>query len=239
VPTFPRIVVPGCPHHILNRGNRKAAVFNDDSDRLVYLRLLRDASKSYSLFVWTYSLMPNHVHIIGVPEQEKTLAKTMKEAHGEYSSYFNKKYGLVGHAWQGRFKSIPMEEAHSRNAVRYVELNPVRAGFVRRAEDYLWSGAAAHCGLREDSLLSEECPLIKDVRNWSEWLKVDNPIGFNELIRQHTRTGRPFGSNEFIAELEVKTGRKLLPQKRGRPAQAENQKGKPEDIPPECGKLFR
>jgi putative transposase len=159
--------------------------------------------------------MPNHVHIIGVPEKEDSLAKTVREAHACYSSFFNKKYGLVGHLWQGRFKSVPMAENHSRNAVRYVELNPVRAGLVKRAEDYLWSGAAGHCGLRDDPLLSKDCPLINDVKNWSEWLKLDNPIGFNESIRRHTRTGRPLGSDEFIANLELRTGRKLLPKKRG------------------------
>jgi putative transposase len=159
--------------------------------------------------------MPNHIHIIGVPEREDSLAKLMKECHGSYSSYFNKKYGFVGHCWQGRFKSIPMQESHSWNAVRYVELNPVRAGLVRRAEDYPWSGAAGHCGLRDDSLLSRDCPLIKEIWNWAEWLTLDSPIGFNELIRQHTRTGRPFGSNEFIAALENQTGRRLLPRKRG------------------------
>jgi putative transposase len=200
---------------------------------------LNDASALYRLSVWTYSLMPNHVHIIGVPEREDSLARMMKESHGSYSSYFNKKYGLVGHSWQGRFKSIPMEESHSWNAVRYVELNPVRAGLVKRAEDYLWSGAAGHCGLRDDSLLSKDCPLIKEITNWSEWLTLDSPIGFHELIRQHTRTGRPLGSNEFIASLESQTGRKLLPQKRGPRLKANPGDEQSINSSPSVGNLFR
>ena len=107
-----RIVLPGCPHHVLNRGNRKEIIFGDDSDRLVYLRLMRDACKKYRTFIWSYSLMGNHVHHIAVPEREDSLAKTVKEAHGEYTTYFNFKYGFVGHAWQDRFKSFPMDEAH-------------------------------------------------------------------------------------------------------------------------------
>jgi putative transposase len=164
--------------------------------------------------------MDNHIHIVAVPEHEDSFGKAIRDAHGEYSRYFNSKYGLVGHVWQGRFKSIAMEERHAWNACRYVELNPVRAGMVRRAEDYAWSSAAAHCGLREDSLLSSDSPLVKEIPNWSEWLSVDNPIGFDKLIREHTRTGRPMGSNAFIRRLESQTGRTLFPQKRGRPSQA-------------------
>ena len=212
---FGRVVVPGSPHHVLQRGNRKENVFYDDSDRLVYLRLARDACELHRVFVWTYTLMDNHVHIIAVPERNDSLGKAMKAAHGEYSSYFNTKYGLVGHVWQGRFKSFVMEESHCWNAIRYVELNPVRAGMIVRAEDYLWSSAAAHCGLRGDILLSGDCPLVKEIRNWSEWLKIDNPVGADDLIRRHTRTGRPLGSELFLSGLEILTGRKLLPQKRG------------------------
>jgi putative transposase len=164
--------------------------------------------------------MDNHVHIIGVPALKDSLAKTIRESHSQYSSYFNKKFGLVGHTWQGRFKSIPMEESHAWNAVRYVELNPVRAGIVHRAEDYLWSGAAGHCGLRDDELLSKDCPLLKEITNWSQWVNGESPIGFDDLIRSHTRTGRPLGSQEYITALELQTGRKLCPGKVGRPVKA-------------------
>ena len=105
------------------------------SDHLVYLRLMRDACEKYRTLIWTYKLMDNHVHHIAVPEHEDSLHRTIKVAHGDYTSYFNTKYGMVGHAWQGRFKSFPMEEAHCWNAIRYVERNPVRAGMVDKAED--------------------------------------------------------------------------------------------------------
>jgi putative transposase len=212
---FVRIVVPGCPHHLVHRGNRKANVFRDDSDRLVYLRLMRDACKEHRTFIWGYTLMDNHVHHVAVPEHEESLGKTIQAAHGEYSKYFNIKYGLVGHAWQARFKSSPMEWAHCRNAMRYVERNPVRAGLVERAEDYLWSSAAAHCGLRDDLLLSGECPLVLEIANWSAWLSDPDNEAEQEIIRRQTQIGRPLGSNIFLRELEQKTGRKLLPQKRG------------------------
>jgi len=176
---------------------------------------MRDACKAHRTFIWSYSLMDNHVHHIAVPEREDSLAKTIKEAHGDYSKYFNTKYAVVGHAWQAHFKSFPMDWDYCRNAIRYVERNPVRAGMVKHAEDYLWSSAAAHCGLRDDPLLSGECPLVADIVDWAEWLRSPEDEAIETAIRRHTRTGRPLGPKEFVLLLEQQTGRKLLPQKRG------------------------
>jgi putative transposase len=159
--------------------------------------------------------MENHVHQIAVPEAEDSFAKTIRDAHGEYSKYFNAKYGLVGHVWQGRFNSFPMDWDYCLNAIRYVERNPVRAGLVRRAEDYLWSSAAAHCRLRDDLLLSGECPVMAEIADWSEWLGGGEIQNADENIRCHTRTGRPLGPQSFVRRLEQQTGRKLFPQKRG------------------------
>jgi putative transposase len=204
----------------------------------VYLRLIRTASESHGTSIYEYTLMPNHVHHIMVPARKDSLSKTIKEAHEEYTRYLNTKYGLVGHAWQGRFKSFPMDWEHYVNAVRYVLQNPVRAGFVLRAEDYLWSSAAARCGLRDDSLITNH-PLVNEIPNWSEWLKIEDSKA-NDLIRRHTRTGRPLGPDEFLRRLENQTGRKLLPQKRGRrphrklPAVSENE----ENQNPEIRALF-
>src|ERR1051326_2177767 len=171
---FPRVVMPGRPHHVLQRGNRKSNVCGNVSDRLVYLRLLRNACESHGTSIWEYTLMDNHVHHIMVPERVDSLAKTIKEAHAEYSRYINTKYDLVGHVWQGRFKSFPMDWDHYVNVVRYVLRNPVRAGLVARAEDIFWSSAAARCGLREDLLISNDHPLAAEILNWSEWLHTED-----------------------------------------------------------------
>ena len=106
--------------------------------------------------------------------------------------------------------------------MRYVERNPVRAGIVTRAEDYPWSSAAAHCALREDMLLSGNCPIVAEIRNWSEWLRSEDSNATDDVIRRHSRTGRPLGSESFIGGIELQTGRKLLPQKRGPRSQATN-----------------
>ncbi len=202
-----RVTVPCCPHHVVQRGNRKLNVFKDDSDRLVYLRLMRDACRVHHVDVWGYSLMDNHVHLVQVPEQEDSISRAIQDAHGKFARYVNAKYDLVGHAWHGRFKSAPMDEWHCWNAIRYVERNPVRAGLVKRAEEYLWSSAAAHCGLRDDMLLSGDCPLVHEIRNWSEWLQIEDDK-MDSLIRRQTLLGQPIGSKEFISRLKRQNGRK-------------------------------
>jgi putative transposase len=159
--------------------------------------------------------MDNHVHFVAVPIREDSLHKTIKVAHGDYTSYFNRKYGFVGHAWQGRFKSFPMDEAYCGNAIRYTERNPVRAGIVRRAEAYLWSSAAAHCRLRDDLLLSDECPLTRAISNWSEWVNIPSAESDDQALRAHASTGQPLGPNEFIVRIGKHIGRDLLPKKRG------------------------
>jgi REP-associated tyrosine transposase len=163
---------------------------------------MHDACTMHHVDVWGYSLMDNHVHLVQVPEQEDSLSRVIQDAHSAYTRYINAKYHLIGHAWQGRFKSAPMDEWHCWNAIRYVERNPVRAGLVKRAEDYLWSSAAAHCGLRDDILLSGDCPLVREIRNWSEWLSIEDDR-MESLIRRHTRVGKPIGSNEFISRLKT------------------------------------
>jgi len=217
MPSSIRCAVPGYPHHIRQRGVRKQPLFYDDSDYLVYLRSLKDACAKHDFRVRTYSLMTNHIHVIGVPKTETSLSKTLHAAHTNYSQYFNAKYGFIGHAWKGKPEYSAMDEEHMWNAVRYVERNPVRARMVERAEDYLWSSAAAHCGLRDDILLSDDFPPPGVIADWSGWLKIEHTEEDLMAIRKHLSTGRPWGSPEFIQQLEALTGRSLQLRKVGRP----------------------
>jgi len=129
-----------------------------------------------------------------------------------------------------------MDWDYCRNAIRYVERNPVRAGMVKRAEDYLWSSAAAHCGLRDDLLLSGECPLVAELVDWGEWLRSPEDEAIQNAIRRHTRTGRPLGPKEFLLRLEQQTGRKLLPQKRGPKVKSSPPEGKVSEEAPSSEK---
>lgn len=210
-----RIVVPGFAHHVTQRGNRRADVFETDDDRDAYLHFLTKYADKHGLEVWAYCLMTNHVHLVAVPEREDSLAKALRDAHTVYAMRFNTRTRLTGHVWQGRFYSCPMDETHLWAAVRYVERNPVRAGLVSRAEDYPWSSAPAHCGLRHDGVLSKEFPPAGVVADWAEWLESEDDADVQRL-RTCTRVGRPCGTAPFVARLESLLGRVLAPQPRGR-----------------------
>ena len=98
----------------------------------------------YRVQVWAYCLMPNHVHLIAVPASSDGLRGAIGEAHRRYTTVINRREGWRGHLWQGRFASYVMDDRYTLAAARYVELNPVRAGLVARAEDYPCSSARAH-----------------------------------------------------------------------------------------------
>ncbi|MEM6460524.1 MAG: transposase [Pseudomonadota bacterium] len=131
-----RIVVPGLPHHVTQRGNRRERTFFEDGDYALYLDLLAESSARAHSQIWAYCLMPNHVHIVVVSSDEDGLRRTFADLHRRYTGYINARARVTGHLWQGRYGSVVMDEGHLLNAVRYVTLNPVRAGPVTRARDW-------------------------------------------------------------------------------------------------------
>ena len=127
-----RVVVPGEPHHITQRGNNRQDVFFTDEDRRFYLETLKERSERYGVKILGYCLMTNHVHLVAVPRAAESLSKGIGGTHLQYARYVNRLHGRSGHLWQGRFFSIPLDAAHAVFAVRYVERNPVRARMVRK-----------------------------------------------------------------------------------------------------------
>jgi putative transposase len=203
MPRRRRIVVPGMPHHITQRGNRRMNVFVDAEDRRVFLRMLRENSKRYSLHNYSYCLMTNHVHLISIPEQVSSLSYTMRDVLGAYASYFNQRHGLSGRLWQGRFYSAVLDETHFWAASRYVERNPVRAGMAELAEAYEWSSAAAHCGLKADGLIIPLPVIPGFIGDWRIWINREDDPHDIKKIRNTTKTGFPCGSSEFVKRLET------------------------------------
>jgi putative transposase len=231
-----RIVVPGYPHHVTQRGNRRADVFETEDDRHAYLRFLKKYGERHGLDIWAYCLMTNHIHLVAVPEREESLARALRDAHTVYAMRFNTRTRMSGHVWQGRFYSCVLDETHLWAAVRYVERNPVRAGMVEQAEDHPWSSARSHCGLgltpsfaesskrntgsvpfeAQDALLSKEFPPPGVIEDWAGWLRVEDDPDAVDRIRRQTGTGRPCGGSRFVVQLENLLGRLLRPAKRGR-----------------------
>ena len=214
MPRMARVVIEHLPHHVTQRGNRRAGIFFSEEDRRRYLRLFRHYSQRYALRALAFCLMHNHVHWVVIPDREPALAETFRDAHAKYAEGLNHTTGKPGHLFQGRFFSTPLDDEHLWAAVRYVQRNPVRAGMVARAEDYPWSSAAAHCGLHDDPLLAPDFPPHGVINDWREWLRVEDEQQ-SRAIRCQTFTGRPCGSEGFVRSLEVLTGRILRPQKPG------------------------
>ncbi len=166
--------------------------------------------------IWAYCLMPNHVHLIAIPDKEDSLAKAIGEAHRRYTRHINFRKGWRGHLWQGRFASYPMDEVYLMAAVRYVELNPVKARLVSKSEHWDYSSAASHVYGKEDALLSKS-PLLREmIDDWKEFLRVTPSEQDIKMLQQHERTGHPLGSDGFLTRLEKSIGRLLKPKKPGR-----------------------
>ena len=210
-----RIVVPGYPHHITQRGNRHGNIFETDGDREAYLRFLGKYAAQHGLSLWAYCLMTNHVHLVAVPGEEHSLGHGLRDTHTVYAMYFNSRTSLSGHVWQGRFYSCPLDDTHLWAAVRYVERNPVTAGLVEHAADYRWSSAAVHCGVRYDALLSGEFPPSGVITDWLAWLAQPEEEELVARIRKETSTGRPCGDAAFLDQIETQLNRSVRPQKRG------------------------
>ena len=211
---IPRIVVPGIPHHVTQRGNRRQDVFFSDDDYRTYKALLGEWSEKAGLAIWAYCLMPNHVHLICVPKTEDGLRAGIAEAHRRYTRHINARHEWVGHLWQERFHSYPMDEAHLHAAARYVELNPVTAGLVDAARDWPWSSARAHLDGEDDGLVKAG-PLLERFGDWHAYLARSLDPEMAEALERHQRTGRPLGDEAFVERLEAATGRSLKPARRG------------------------
>jgi len=210
-----RLVVPGYPHHVTQRGARKLKTFFSDSDYKMYIDLLAKGCKKAGVEVWAYCLMPNHAHLVAVPERRDSLACLFRQAHRAYTLAINVREGWQGHLWQERFHSFVMDENYLLATVRYVELNPVRAGLCSKPEDWTWSSYAAHyCG-KNDKLVAVE-PMLRRIHQWREFVRSDDQDAERfEILRSRSRTGRPAGSEAFIDKLERATGRCLRRRKPG------------------------
>lgn len=214
-----RVVAAGAPHHVTQRGNRRQQVFFGDDDYRAYLALLAEGCRAARVEVWGYCLMPNHVHLILTPADEDGLRAALSEAHRRYSSRVNSREGWRGYLWQGRFASAPMDESHLLACARYVELNPVRARLAAQAEAWPWSSARAHLAGRDDAVV-RVAPLLARAPDWAAFLAAGLGEAEHQEIQRAERTGRPLGSDGFLAELEAQLGRTLAKQKPGRKARA-------------------
>jgi putative transposase len=223
---LPRLVVPNQPHHILQSGNDRQAIFRDANDSMAFLGWLREAARQFKVAIHAYVLMPTHLHLLASPSDSTGLARMMQWVGRHYVPYFNARYQRVGTLWQGRYKATVIDsEQYFLICSRYIELHPVRAGIVVNPAEYPWSSFAHHVGSRSDPLITDH-PLYWALGN----TPFDREAAYKTLMDQGltpaqvgvlneaTLTGWPLGSDKFKALLAKQVKRRVSPAKRGRPA---------------------
>lgn len=225
---LPRLTVAGLPHHVIQRGNNRQAIFLDEADCTRYLSDLDELGDRFGLALHGYVLMPNHVHLLATPRETQSLARVMQALGRRYVRYFNDRHRRTGSLWEGRYRSTVVEsERYLLACMRYIDLNPVRAGLVAEPAPYRWSSHAHHVGLRVDPLITEHAvywglgntPFERQLAYRTLFEHTQDP-GEVEAIRFATHRGWALGENRFAGELEAVAGRRARPVRPGRPRKA-------------------
>jgi putative transposase len=209
-----RVVIPGLPHHVTQRGNGGARTFFGDDDYARYRDLLAASCRAAGVDIWAWCLMPNHVHLILTPSDPDGLRRALSRVHRTYAGVIQARRKRSGHFWQGRFGAVPMDEEYLAAALRYVSLNPVRARLVARAQDWKWSSTRAHLRGRDDGLTALK-PVKQIIPDFAGLLGSVPEQDLFDRLRAAESIGRPLGSERFMARIERLTGRILKPGKRG------------------------
>jgi len=221
---LPRLVIPNQPHHIIQRGNDRQTIFRDNDDFQTFLDWLREAAKQYQVAVHAYVLMSNHLHLLATPNDEVGLAKMMQWVGRHYVPYFNHKYQRSGTLWQGRFKtSVIDSERYFMVCSRYIELNPVRAGIAHNPVEYHWSSYQHHIGLRTDPLITDHSlywalgntPFEREASYKALTEQGISPTELEQM--RYSFKGWVIGSDQFKAQLEKQSSRRVTPAPKGRP----------------------
>ena len=220
-----RFVLPGTPHHVTQRGNGRQQTFFSDVDYAAYRDLLAEHCAAHDVAVWSWVLMPNHVHLILVPSHADGLRAALSRVHRAYAGRIHAREKRTGHFWQGRFGCVAMDEPHLLAALRYVALNPVRARLAQQARDWRWSSVHALLDPARDDGLTDTAPVLERVPDFAALLASGEDEAATRALRRSETTGRPIGSSAFLERVEALLGRDPRPAKRGprtRPTKSED-----------------
>ncbi len=224
----PRIAVPGYPHHIIQRGNNRQAIFADAEDYQRLLDALREHATANQVAVHAYVLMSNHLHLLVTPQTTEGMSRTMQALGRGYVRHFNRRHGRSGTLWEGRYRSTLIEaERYLLACMVYIDLNPVRAGMVAAPADYPWSSHAHHVGLRSDPLVTPH-PLYWAMGNtpfareqaYAQLVDAGLSATQQAELRHAVHSGWALGSADFIEDLQRRTARRMARATAGRPAKA-------------------
>ena len=222
---LPRYFIKGVPLHIILRGNNRELIFGNEEDFRFFKEALHDAAKGHGLAIHAYVFMTNHIHLLASPDTEKSVPKMMQSVGRRYVQHFNFSYKRTGTLWEGRYRATIVDaENYLFECMRYIELNPVRAGMVRHPRDYPWSSYRANGEGRADSLVNPHAlyqSLAKEENQrrsaYRELVKAPMDAELLDEIRDSTNKGWALGSGRFQEKVERLTERRTMPLPKGRP----------------------
>ncbi len=210
-----RIVIPDTPHHIMQRSMEGAQIFTAKEDFQTYCEILKEQCANAGVMVLAYCLMPDQIHLLLMPKNEKALSSAIGETHRQFTNYRNDRQDDKGTFFQNRFYSYPMDESCMLKAASFIEKLPVMAMIAPKAENYIWSSAATHVKGRPDRVMDHK-PLLHIIPDWESFIYLDMPKEEMDSIQSHLSTGRPRGSDTFLDAVEEMIGRPVRAGKRGR-----------------------
>lgn len=222
---LPRLTLPGYPHHVIQRGNNRQAIFSAAADYQTLLDLLDENAHKFDVAIHAYVLMGNHFHLLVTPQTVDGLPQMMQAVGRRYVRYFNDAQKRSGTLWEGRYKSTLIQtDRYLLACMAYIDLNPVRAGLVPQARDYPWSSHGHYTGQRVDKLITPH-PLY--------WALGNTPFAreaaYAELVQSGINSvqqaaltdaalrGWALGEPDFVADLQKRTGRRVIKGTAGRP----------------------
>lgn len=222
---LPRYFVKGQAQHIIQRGNNREPIFAGDDDYSFYLECLQDAAKRHALFIHAYVLMSNHVHLLASPETEQSIPKTLQSIGRRYVQYFNYQYKRTGTLWEGRYKATVIDsDRYLLTCMRYIELNPIRAGMVEHPSDYPWSSYTANADGQENSIITQhmlyqqlDANVGKRQAGYRQLFKTAIGRADLESLREATNKGWVLGNDHFREKIERLSERRTAPKPRDRP----------------------
>ena len=222
---LPRYYIKDQPQHIIQRGNNREPIFATNEDYLFYLECLQVAAKRHDLSIHAYELMTNHVHLLASPQKANSIPKTLQSVGRRYVQYFNHCYNRTGTLWEGRYKATVIDsDRYLLTCMRYIELNPVRAGMVEHPRDYNWSSYVANGEGKKNTMLTQHCLYQQlgsnEVGRLSAYQQLfQSTITSIELdtIRESTNKGWCLGNDLFKEKIERLSKRRAAPNPKGRP----------------------
>lgn len=222
---LPRLTVPGYPHHIIQRGNNRQAIFAGAGDYELLLALLEEHSRAAQVAVHAYVLMSNHFHLVATPETQDGIPQMMQAVGRRYVRHFNQVQARTGTLWEGRYRSTLIQaERYLLACMVYLDLNPVRAGIAPGPADYPWSSHAHYVGGAPDKLITPH-PLYWELGN----TPFAREVAYAELVRSGISSdqqgaltdsalrGWALGDLDYVADLQKRTERRVLKAAAGRP----------------------